>query len=103
METTLRTGKIVPDAIITTTIIHLKGLLRDGVAGAMMFYDIVTLARDPQYRVFPENLRNLKAHGLLDRNGRIHTDVREVILASVVGDGLDMKLRNPRGSGVENG
>ena len=62
----------------------------------MAFYDAAMIARDPAYQPFGSNGAKLQALAILDGAGRMHASIRNVIASAVVGNGLDMSLRDPR-------
>jgi len=85
---TLRTGEVHSLGLVRTVHLLLRGLLDRGMA--IPFYEAVTLARNPKHELWPGAADQLG--GLLDDAGAMHRAVREIIVASVEGEGLDMKL-----------
>lgn len=81
----------LPEAIIRTTYVSLSSLVK---AEPIAFLELVELARSDQQGL-GENPAQvaLSLRGLVDPPGRLHEAVREVVLASTVGDGLDLRLR----------
>jgi len=61
----------------------------------LMAYDVVMRAREPNYKFFGSAEERAKRAALVDDNGVMHGSVRNIILAAVTGDGLDMQLRSP--------
>jgi hypothetical protein len=76
----LRTGKIVPEPVVATTMIALYELAEcDKVA----LYDLVKLCKDDK-KIFWQSSRNaLQKLSLIQPNDRVHDDVREIVLAAV--------------------
>lgn len=89
---TLKTGVEVPLPVVLATTVALRTLWRDMLTAA---YDAVAWARTGE--VQPFSAERLEAIGLT-QNGVMHAAVRDVITASVEGDGLDLRLVNPVGA-----
>lgn len=87
---TLRTGAEVPVPALSITRISLDELMeQDPVA----LVELVELARNPGYTVFSDNVtKALSDAGLLNSAGRLDNVTRDIVLASVEGDGLDIRL-----------
>lgn len=60
-----------------------------------LFYELVQLARNKDHMPFGSTGRDLMKRGLIDENMGMHRDVRDIIVCSVEGDGLDMRMVNP--------
>ncbi len=80
--------RILVDAIYTS----LKRLLKEQ---PIAFYDIVMIARDKDYKPFGKNEEVLCQLALINSDNSMHASTRNIILASVEGDILDIKLVNP--------
>ena len=89
MIATLRTGQEVPEAALFTTTVALRTLFWEAPTA---FYDAVTWARTGEPQAF--SAQRLEGIGLT-QGGVMHDIVREVIAASVEGDGFDLHLVNP--------
>lgn len=77
------------DTLIRTTYLSLATLLnRHPIA----FAELVSRVRDERHELVGEAAQVLDIYGLLDSSGRIHQAVREIVLASTAGDGLDLRL-----------
>lgn len=60
------------------------------------FVELVMKARDPGHPLLPGVEKRLTALRLMRPGGEIHSSLRNVILSSAVGDGLDVGLVDPR-------
>lgn len=89
---TLRTGHSHAKALVILVNMRLSSMLNNGEGIA--FYEAVMLARNPNHRLFGNAGEKLAAFGLL-QDGRMHDATREIIVASVEGEGLSMRLRSP--------
>ncbi|MCL1840121.1 hypothetical protein FWF89_04005 [Candidatus Saccharibacteria bacterium] len=91
----LKTGKIVPKVTAEAVTASLKALSDEA---SIAFFELVELCRNANYEIWNDaDADTLKALSLLQPNGRIHEDIRAVVLASVNGKGLNMKLVSPVG------
>lgn len=89
---TLRTGREVPRPVVLMTTIVLRALWREFPTAA---YDAVMWARSGEPQEF--SAQRLEAIGLT-QNGVMHDVTRDVITASVEGEGSDLRLVNPVGA-----
>lgn len=62
----------------------------------IVFYELVMLARDQQHNLFGNTGDKLKDLHLIQRDNRMHTSLRNIVLSAVAGDGLEMTLGDPR-------
>lgn len=85
----LHNGADIQAPIITTVMVALEELLKSNLSA---FLDCVDLARADACRL---HLPTAAYLGLINRDGRMHADTRDVILSAVRGDGMDMALRSP--------
>ena len=91
---TLRTGAEVPEPLVKVTLIALGRLLdSDPIA----LYEAWELARDPAHVPFGKTGDVLRELSLTDGSGRMYGTVRDVILAAVKIDGLDIRISDPAG------
>ena len=89
---TLHTGHSHAKALVAVVTMLLRDMLDKGEGIA--FYEAVMLARNPNHRLFGNVGEKLTAYGIL-QDGRMRDAVREIIVASVEGEGLSMRLRSP--------
>lgn len=93
METvTLRTGHTHAAPLVAVVHMLMRSMLDDGEP--ILFYEAVMLARNPRHRLFGNSGEKLEKRGILE-SGQMHEATREIIVASVEGDGMGMKLRSP--------
>lgn len=89
---TLKTGKTVPEAIVITTMRSLRSLMESDL---ITFFKLVELCKDSKHELWGEAGEKLKALSLIQTDGSIHADVREVVLASVESVGMGLTLVSP--------
>lgn len=93
METvTLRTGHEHAAALVNITTLALRSLM---ARYPIAFYELVCKCRDRDHKLFGNVAEVLSPLSLLQPDGRVHGAIREIVLASVEGDGMEMKLRSP--------
>jgi len=90
---TLKTGKEEVEALVTVTRMTLSLMLE--LSESILFYEAVMIAKDHNHDPWGDSKDKLKVYGLLESDGRMHDSVRNIILASVEGEWLDMRLVNP--------
>lgn len=89
---TLTTGVEVPTVLVNSTMLALKDLL---VVWPISFYEIVMKSRYPDHQWFEGSIKRCKQLGLVNDLGEVHSGVRDIILAAVVGEDLNMRLVDP--------
>ena len=63
----------------------------------MAAYELVELCKDPSHVLFGNAGAELKDRRLLEGDGSVHGSIRNIVLNSVEGEGLDLKLVSPIG------
>ena len=89
---TLRTGAEVPEPVITPVTLALHAL-ED--SNPIALYEAACMARDRSYVPFGNTGAVLEGIGLLQRGGTMHDATRDVILAAIDGEDLDLRLVSP--------
>jgi hypothetical protein len=74
----------------------IKLWLDDGMRGTLIFFDAISLARDPMYKPFGSNGQALADAGFLDGNGQLHRGIADILRASADGEGMDLAFVDPR-------
>jgi hypothetical protein len=92
---TLNNGSIEAEGLVAVTMISLMHLVKDGTGGMLAAYDLVMRCRDGSYQFFGDNEEKLKAIGLVERDGNVHSSVRNIVLSAAKGDGMDMTFGSP--------
>ena len=88
----LKTGKYVPDTMIFGTWLDLRREIQESPLG---IFELVKCCQDRKYR-FPEKfLEEFANVGLVLPEGIPQSDVREIVLASVEGEGMEMVFHSP--------
>jgi hypothetical protein len=95
----LRTGEMVASVTVTATMLSLEGLL---AADPIAFYECVEMARRPSHLPLVSPDVVIENHGLL-QDGRMHDEVRKVILAATEGEGTELRLVSPAQQMEEKG
>lgn len=88
----LKNGSELPEEIVTGTIMSLQALM---LKNPIVFYELVMKARNPEHTMFGKTQAVAYEWDLIDSNGVINSQVRDVILSAVIGERLNMKLVNP--------
>jgi len=89
---TLSTGQEVPEALVRTTRLTLSRLL---LSDPIAFYELGKLAQDPQHELWGNTDVVLRDLRLIGEDGSMQSDVREVVRACVVLDGLNTRFVDP--------
>jgi hypothetical protein len=88
----LRTGAQVPEPLVRTTQLVLESLMN---TNPIALYEAYEIARDPSHVPFGKTGDVLREMSVLADDGSMHGTARDVILASVKIDGLDIRLVSP--------
>lgn len=94
----LKNGAEAPRGLVTTTMLVIDGLLKEGFGGVIIAYDLVMLCRDPDYDIFAENARKLADRCLVTMHGdkaKPHGAIKDIVLSSATGDGMEMSFGSP--------
>lgn len=89
----LKDGSTVAEAAILATWMNLD-LLMD--TNPLALFEAAMIARNSAHVPFGNLGQALVDLNLIDADGIMHDDTRHVILSAMPGEGLDMKLVNPR-------
>lgn len=66
-----------------------------GIKGVLMFSELVEKCRNPRHQIQERFAEELKKLMLLDERGEVHDSLRNIVLCSVEGEGLEMHLVSP--------
>ena len=95
----LKNGTSELRILVVSTYGILKKML-DDMEGAIAFYELVEVCKNPSHQVFSSKQKEyLISRALMQSDGRIHQSVRNIVLSSVQGEGLELSLVNPIASG----
>lgn len=92
MTVKLRTGEVALTPMVGAVSMSLKSLMQKR---PIALYELVMLCRDPKHELFGNAGDILKELNLIEGDGRPHDDVRQIVLASTEGEGMDMHLVSP--------
>ena len=91
----LRTGEVIPEPTVATTMVTLRSLAADDY---LAFFEFVELCRNDSHKLWDDNVeKKLRSLSLIQSDGRVHGDVRAIVLATVQGDGAHIVLVSPVG------
>jgi hypothetical protein len=89
---TLKNGTQEPYSLVAIVTISLKMLIMED---PICFYELVMKCRDHNHEFFGNTSLRLGQLGLTDDAGNVSRQIRNIVLSSVEGDGLDMRLGSP--------
>jgi len=92
----LHTGKVISNSLAVTYALMVKELRAEGPKGALAMGEAVVMAHDPRHRPMQRELDLLKKHGILQKDGTMHSEMRKFILACTVRRGSDFKFVDPQ-------
>jgi hypothetical protein len=90
----LKNGSEVATPLVAVVTVSLVGLQSLGLQGMLAIYDLREIIRDPKYKSNFIDL--LKQYQLIDANGNIHSEIKNIVLSAVQGEMLEMQLVDPR-------
>src|SRR5579863_8383904 len=92
----LRNGSEEPEVLVRTTFTAICRLYHNGFPDMLPVVDLARICqKDPTYKPYGTNEQVLKEMALLQPDGTPHDSVRNIVLSSVTGEGLNMFLVNP--------
>lgn len=95
-EVLLKNGTKEAKVLVDVVMLSVRNLLNSGISGITALYDLVQICRNnPNYQKFGNNEETLKKLSLLQDDGKPHSSVRNIILSSVSGDGINMAFESP--------
>ena len=93
---TLRDGSQVPEALVVTTTMNLTAAAEESYVA---LFDLAEKCKDASYEFvvnpFGDSKAILKSWLLINENETVNEDVRKIVLNSIAGKGLSLKLVNP--------
>lgn len=88
----LKNGMEEVKSLVTIVAMHINSLLeRNPIA----LYELVLKCRDRDHQFFGHTADDLKDLELLQSDNSVHSSIRNIILSSTVGDGIDMTFVSP--------
>jgi hypothetical protein len=87
----LKIGKSVPKPVAMTTMVALRQIAEND---PLAFYELVELCKDSNHQIWGDTDK-LKGLSLLQSDGRVRDDVKEVILSAAEGEGMELSLGSP--------
>lgn len=91
-ELKLKNGGIELDVCIAAMTMSMETLLAEK---PIAFYDLVMKARDDKYELFGNSPDILKSAALLEQDGSMRSDTRNIVMSSVEGDEGEMHMVDP--------
>lgn len=85
---TLSNGAIENLGLVRATLLSLRMMQKD----PMTFYDAVTLAREPSYKIFQKPQQTMEEYGFINTAGTMHDSIRNIIVCAVKGEDFDMEI-----------
>lgn len=88
---TLKNGAVEAEPLVKVTMMSLGRLWDENPICA---YELVMLCRDSNHKPFGNSDKILVELALV-QNGRVHDSIRNIVLSSVSGEGLEMTFGSP--------
>ena len=88
----LRNGKEEIESLVWSTGTSLKELLKKK---PMALYHLVMKCRDHNYQLTDKVAEYLKSQDLILQDGTVHDSIKNIVLSTVVGEGINMELVSP--------
>lgn len=99
-EVKLKNGSSEVTALVADCTLSLRRLADSGIPGITQLYDLREMCRDRSYglKVSSTNWDALRQLSLVDggrSNVQIHGSLRNIVLSSIDGEGMEMRLVDP--------
>lgn len=91
-ELKLKNGGVELDVVIAAMTMSMETLLAET---PIAFFDLVMKARDDTYELFGNSQSILEKASLLEPNGKMRQDTRNIVLSSVKGNEGEMHMVDP--------
>ena len=91
----LKNGTTCSDILVTSTILSLRLLAEGGIFEYLQLYDLVSKCNNTAYEINTPNVEALKELGLLQSNGLLHDDIKNIVLSATRLDGVDIFVDSP--------
>lgn len=91
METIVISGREEAVALVTTCLMSLEWLAKDHPTA---FFELSCLARNHEHRLFGNTDEILKSLFFVQPSGAMHDSIRNIVLHSIEGEGLDLRLKS---------
>ncbi len=100
VEVNLKNGANELKPLVLTVMVVLRKMLEigGGVTGAILFYELVEICKNPDHKPFGNTGDDLKKLTLLSETGgkyRVHDSIRNIVLSAAEGTDLDLHLVSP--------
>lgn len=93
---TLRDGYEVPQVTVVVTTRNLRAAAQENFVA---LFDLAEKCKDARYKfvsnAFGDSKAILKKWALIDESEKVNDDVRKIVLNSIEGEGLSLKLVSP--------
>ena len=91
----LKNGSEEPYPIVAVITMSLGDMLDQGLPGVLSAYDLVERCKNSKYQMSEDTEKDLIKQSLLQRDGQPHSSIRNIVLSSIQGEGLEMKFVDP--------
>lgn len=91
----LKNGSEANSGLVASVTLNINGLLDEEAACPMAFWDLVLVCQDDGYEPMAACAVELKRSGLMLPDGSVHAAIKDIVLSSVEGEGIDMTLVSP--------
>lgn len=88
----LKNGSEEAEPLVLTTMMAINRIQEDM---PIALYDLVMIARDCDYQPFGQIGPELIKSRLLEQDGSMHQSIRNIVLSSFEGEGMDLVRVNP--------
>ncbi len=91
----LNNGTQMAKPLVMSVMMSINGLEQQGLSGMLAVYELVEVCKDKDYKPSPDNMKKLQDLRLLEKSGKPHDSIRNVVLSAVQGEGIDMTIGSP--------
>ena len=90
----LKNGSEECEPVVKVTMLSIQQLMK-GLPGAIDAYELVEKCKDPSHKMFGDSEKHLIDVGLMEGPGRIHDSIKNIVLSSALGEGLELRFGDP--------
>jgi hypothetical protein len=91
---TLKNGSNVENSIVSTTMSALRVMMGGDLPSQLAVIELVEYLRAGQ-KIEEESMKLLVECGLIKTDGRVHEDIKNIVLSAAHGEGISIEILSP--------
>lgn len=88
----LQNGNTEAKGLVAIVMLTLRKMMQEK---PIVLYELVMLCRDRDHTLWGQTGTELMDYDLVQRDGTVHSSIRNIVLSGTEGDGLELSIKNP--------